>query len=256
MIEKIIYFLNMEAFQKLILAGLFCFTCTVSGQQIQTDRPNETESPNTISPDHLQVESGFSFEQEEGEKTYEIPEIVLRYGIFKNAEFRIESALSLQHDHEEESRGIKPVVIGVKYHLIDHKGIVPDISLLGRLSIPWMADHSLQEEKYSPEIRLLAQYSVAKSAHLGYNLGVHWLSDTAKAEYIYTISGDYAVTKKIKLVAEIYGLAESNHHAHNTADVAFLYVLNQKVQLDFITGSGIMHANSEKFAELGLSFKI
>lgn len=246
----------MKLLQQIIATGLFCFSYSVSAQQIQTDRPNETESPNTISAHHLQVESGFSFEQQEGEKTYEIPEIVLRYGIFKNAEFRIESAFAIDHDNKEDSRGIKPVTFGVKYHLIDHKGIVPDISLLGRVSIPWMADHSLQEQKYSPEIRLLAQYSVSKSAHLGYNLGAHWLSNTAKPEYIYTISGDYALTKKIKLVAELYGLTESHHHAQNTADVAVLYVLSKKVQLDFITGSGIMHANSEKFAELGLSFTI
>ncbi|MFD1605336.1 transporter [Flavobacterium artemisiae] len=255
MIQKI-YYLNMKLLPQIIAIGLFYFSSTVSAQQIQTDRPNETESPNTISVHHLQVESGFSFEQQEGEKAYEIPEIVLRYGIFKNAEFRIESAFTIDHDHEEDSDGIKPIIFGAKYHLIDHKGIIPDISLLGRLSIPWMADHSLQEQKYSPEIRMLAQYSLSKSAHLGYNLGVHWLSDTGRPEYIYTISGDYALTKKIKLVAEVYGLTESHHHAKNTADVAVLYVVNKKVQLDFITGSGIMHANSEKFAELGLSFKI
>ena len=255
MIKKI-YCLNLKLIQQIIATGLFCFSSSVSAQQIQTDRPNETESPNTIFTHHLQVESGFSFEKPEGEKTYEIPEILLRYGIFKNAEFRIESAFAIDHHNEEDSRGIKPVTFGVKYHLIDHKGLVPDISLLGRVSIPWMADHSLQEQKYSPEIRLLAQYSVSKSAHLGYNLGAHWLSDTAKPEYIYTISGDYALTKKIKLAAELYGVTESHHHTQNTADVAVLYVLSKKVQLDFITGSGIMHANSEKFAELGLSFKI
>jgi Putative MetA-pathway of phenol degradation len=83
-----------------------------------------------------------------------------------------------------------------------------------------------------------------------------WLPETAKPNYIYTISGDYAVTKKIKLVAEIYGFTELHHHTQNTADVALLYVLSKNVQLDFITGSGIMHTNSEKFAELGLSFKI
>lgn len=250
------YYLNMKLLPQIIAAGLYFFSYTVSAQQIQTDRPNETESPNTISAHHLQAESGFSFEEQHGKKTYEIPEVVLRYGIFKNAEFRIESAFAIDHDQEKNSQGIKPVTFGVKYHFIDHNGIIPEMSVLGRLSIPWMADHSLQEQKYSPEIRLLAQYSVSKLAHLGYNLGAHWLSDTAKPEYIYTISGDYALTNKIKLVAEIYGLSESHHHAHNTADVAVLYALSKKVQLDFITGSGIMHANSEKFAELGLSFKI
>lgn len=246
----------MKKLKKSVAIALFCVTGAVSAQQIQTDRPNETESPNTISSHHLQIESGFSFEQQDGEKSYEVPEIMLRYGLFKNAEFRIETAFKIDHNQDEDSRGIKPVVFGVKYHVIDHKGVIPDISLLGRVSIKWMADMSLQEQKYSPELRVLAQHSLSKSTHLGYNLGVHWLPDTSQPEYIYTISADHAVTKKIKLVAEVYGLTEPHHHAQNTADVALLYLLSKTTQLDFIAGSGIMHANAQKFVELGLSFKI
>lgn len=249
----------MKILKKLIVTGLFCFCCAVSAQQIQTDRPNETESPNTISPKHLQVESGFSFEQQDGGKTFEIPEIILRYGLFKNAEFRIENAFKINKEKEEEefSRGIKPVTFGFKYHFIDHKGIaIPDVSVLGRVSIKWMADHAYQEEKYSPEIRVLAQHELSKVTHLGSNFGVHWLPEALQPEYIYTLSGDHAITKKIKLVAEVYGFTQSHHHAQNTADVAVLYVLNNAVQLDFIAGSGIMHSPAQKFVELGLSFRI
>lgn len=226
-------------------------------QQMQTDRPNETESPNSVTTHHLQVENGISFEQDDNEKTYEIPEVVMRYGVFKNAEIRIESALKINHETTQNDFGISPVVIGAKYHLANHKGaLIPDIGVLARISIPWMADKGFQEEYYSPEIRLLAQHELSKVTHLGYNAGIHWLSDSAKAEYIYSVSADHSVTKKLKLFIETFGFAVSDHHARNSADTGLLYLVNKNLQLDFILGSGIMRTDANKFAELGLSFRI
>ena len=227
-----------------------------SAQQIQTDRPNETESPNVVNQHHLQAESGFSFEKEDEEKTFNVPELILRYGIFKNAELRVESAFKTTQEENKDQCGIEPVAIGFKYHLLDNKDAVPDLGIIGRVTIPWLADNAYQQQKYSPEIRLLAQHELSKSAHLGYNLGVHWLSDALESEYIYTLSADYSLSKKIKFVAETYGFAQSHHHAQNSADIALLYLVNDDFQLDFITGSGIMHSYSQKFIEIGLSFRI
>ena len=234
-----------------------CFPFMVSAQQIQTDRPNETESPNAVMKNHLQVENGFSFEKQEDEKTYEIPEIVMRYGIFKHAEIRIESALKINNDEEQHSFGIAPVTVGFKYHMLDHKGAsIPDLAILGRVSIPWMADKAFKEEYYSPEIRLLAQHELSKTTHLGYNTGVHYLPDTAQPEYIYSISADHSLTKKLKVFVETYGFAVSHRHAQNSADAGILFAVNKNLQFDFMAGTGIMHQYHNKFAELGLSFRI
>ncbi|TDP00260.1 transporter [Flavobacterium sp. 245] len=246
----------MKLLRKLIAASLFCISYSTSAQQIQTDRPNETESPNAISRHHLQVESGFTFEQDDHKKIFEVPEIVLRYGLVKNLEFRIESALKTEHEQNNDHYGIKPIVVGLKYHIADHKGAIPDIALLARTSIPWLADNAYQEPKYSPELRVLVQHELSKSSHLGYNAGVHWLPERSNPEYIYTISGDHSLTKKIKLVVEAYGFAEPDHHAKNTADAALLFLVNKNLQVDFIAGTGVMHAYSDKFAKIGLSFRI
>lgn len=244
----------MKKFRKFILLSSLIISYTSSAQQIQTDRPNETEGPSTISAHHLQVETGFSFEKQDDEKTFEVPALVMRYGLFKNAEFRLESAFKIED--EQNSQGIQPLVVGFKYHVLDHKGILPDLALLGRVSIPWLADNAYQEENYSPEIRLLAQHSLSKTTHLGYNIGIEWLADTARPEYIYTLSVDHSLNKKIKLIAEAYGFTEPHHHAQNSADVAVLYLLKNNMQLDVIAGSGIMNSPQSKFIELGFSFKI
>lgn len=248
----------MKIIRKIIVAALFCVSSVTSAQQMQTDRPNETEGPTAIAKHHLQVESGFAFKQDEGENTFEVPEIILRYGLVKNLEFRVESDFKIEKkENDQHYYGIEPVIVGFKYHILDHKkAAIPDVALLGRVSIPWLADNAYKEPKYSPELRILAQHELSKSDHLGYNLGVHWLPENAKTQYMYSVSADHSLSKKFKLVVETYGFAEPHHHAQNTADAALLFVVNNNLQLDIIAGTGIMHDYSDKFAEIGLSFRI
>ena len=241
---------------KFTLTILLCLPYFALAQQMQTDRPNETEGPNALASHHLQIENGFSFEQKNGEKTYEVPETVIRYGLFKNTEFRIESAFKILNEQDHTVLGIKPVLAGFKYHLIDHTGAVPDVGILGRISIPWLADNAYKEKNYSPEIRLLVQHELSKSSHLGYNLGIHWIPENVQPEYIYTLSADHSITKKIKLFVETYGFALPHQHTENNADTGILFVVTSNLQLDLMAGTGLMHAHSDKFAEIGLSFRI
>jgi hypothetical protein len=247
----------MNFIQRIPLFLLLLTFHYVSSQQIQTDRPNETESPSVVKTKHLQIESGISYQKDNIEKTYQTPEMVVRLGIFKNTEFRVESALKITNENHNTTTGIQPVIVGLKYHFLDHKGkLIPDLAILGRMSIPWMADNAYQEEKYSPEVRILAQNELSSKMHLGYNIGMRWLPDTSEPEYIYTLSADHSLTKKIKLVIEAYGTSVSNHHAQNSADASLLFLITNNIQADITAGSGIMHFNSEKFAAAGFSIRI
>lgn len=125
----------MKLLRKFITVSLFCISYITSAQQIQTDRPNETEDPNAFAKHHLQIESGCIFEQEDNKKIFEVPQIVLRCGLVKNLEFRVESALKTEHEQKDDHYGIEPTVVGLKYHITDHKAAIPDTALLGRPSI-------------------------------------------------------------------------------------------------------------------------
>ncbi|WP_163397340.1 transporter [Flavobacterium fluviatile] len=247
---KRFYFLHLT----LILSCIF--PSCLKAQQIQTDRPNETESPSVVPAGRLQLESGLYYQKEEGTQTVESPQAVLRYGLFRNAELRFETALQFTKQDGQSQLGIQPSAVGIKYHLLDHKGMLPDLALLSRLYIPWIADKAYKEDHYSPELQLLAQHEISSKAHVGYNAGVQWVSENLQPEYIYTLSADHALTKKIKLVVEAYGTVISHHHAQNTADAALLFILSPDVQLDLTAGTSLMHAGSQKFAAAGFSIRI
>ncbi|CAM3381370.1 transporter [Flavobacterium chungbukense] len=161
----------------------------ISSQQIQTDRPNETEGPSAVSKQMLQVESGFSFEEKDSEKRMEFPKL----HFVKNAELRLERAPQTTNEPDNPTYGFKPLSFGFKYHLADHDNTVPDAALIGRISIPWLADNLYQEPKCGPEVRLLFENELSKSSHIGYIPGIRWTAESVRPEYLHTLCRSFAL---------------------------------------------------------------
>ena len=64
--------------------ALFC-------QEISTDRPDQTESPDIVLRNHLQIETGFFYEKDNSNaraktENYNLPEVLLRYGLLNRLE--------------------------------------------------------------------------------------------------------------------------------------------------------------------------
>ena len=229
------------------------FLCTA--QKIETDRPTETESPVIVPICRLQFENGFYFEKDGADHTFNIPETTWRYGIVKDIELRIETAF-VNDKNATTVTGIQPVTLGMKVHITEEKGILPQVSLLGRIQIPWLGSKELQGNYYTPEVRLLLQNALSKSVHLGYNIGIEWNSDTSQPDYIYTLSGDLELNKKLRVFIEAYGFTPVHHKSEESADAGFIYLLNDTIQLDVSGGIGITAAAADCFGSVGISLRI
>lgn len=57
-------------------------------EPLVTDRPDFTESAETIAPGHLQIESGITRSREDATETDSVGEILLRVGLTPNLELR------------------------------------------------------------------------------------------------------------------------------------------------------------------------
>lgn len=193
---------DTQTMEKLVTLVFLLLALVTRAQDLQTDRPNETEMPTTIKPGHLQFEMGLAYEQEDGADVYEAPEIVLRYGVFKHAEVRLESDIIYNGGENGGVTGIEPLKIGAKYQLLKHHKLIPDLGILARLIVPFLADGGLREPYYGPEVRLLTQHTITKNCHIGTNLGVQWTTDGKQPEYIYTLTADHSLTQKLKCFVE------------------------------------------------------
>src|SRR5438132_1497234 len=104
-------------------------------EPIETDRPDQTETPVITPPKYFQIETGFSFEREDENTTIiSHPSILFKYGIISGLEFRLEAeVISLRSRGGNAYTGIAPLSLGFKAHLIEESGLIPYTSFLGHV---------------------------------------------------------------------------------------------------------------------------
>ena len=70
----------------LLIAGKLCFAQKVG--RMETDRPDQTESPEIVRKGWMQTEIGFNIEKDNKLTTLVHPTILWKYGLSKRFEFR------------------------------------------------------------------------------------------------------------------------------------------------------------------------
>ncbi len=67
------------------------FNCAIAQEdKIETDRPDETESPNIVAKKWLQFEGGFTSQKnDESNREYLLPTLLTKYGLSKRIELRL-----------------------------------------------------------------------------------------------------------------------------------------------------------------------
>ena len=84
-------------------------------EPIQTDRPDQTETPYLVPKKMFQVENGFSFQKNNANsKTLTLPSSLWKYGVNDNFELRLITEFVLEKFGSETTSGLNPILIGCK----------------------------------------------------------------------------------------------------------------------------------------------
>jgi hypothetical protein len=249
---------------KKISVVLFLFFAVVAKaqeDQIDTDRPDQTETPSIVSQGHFQMENGFTHKHEVSDNVerFELPSSLWKFGLVKNLELRIITTLLYENGPQEDITGLEPIIIGVKQKICDERGIVPKTSVISQVSIPDLASAGLKTVHLGPEVRLLMQNTISKNIDLSYNMGVQWDGEDTRPQYNYTFSPSFDIDKMLKAYIESYGFIKVGRHPENWIDGGFMLLLSNDVQLDIAGGYEISNHTGNKhgtFESIGFSFRI
>ena len=260
----------MKQYFHIILTILICstvfFICDSSAQeiQIQTDRPDQSESPVVIPVNHFQIESGIVFEKDTEDglttKSLSYPSLLLRYGVFKNFELRL--GMENVHTSSEinglqvNSYGIKPVNIGFKVNVCGEKGLRPDAGIVINWDLPKIASDDYKEYNLSTSINLVFNNSLSDNLSAGYNLGFSWDGETAEATYFYTLSFGYELTKHLSCFLEGYGFIPEQTQADHRLDFGMSLIALNNLSFDASAGFGITKNAPDFFVNGGVSIRI
>jgi hypothetical protein len=224
---------------------------------IQTDRPDQTETPALTPLKMLQVETGFSYEKTaEVESNFVIPSVLWKYGISENFEVRMITEFSSLKTNSITESGINPVMIGFKTKLIEENGIIPQTSFIGHLALPNLSSTKFKLDYLAPQFRFAMQHTLSEKMSLSYNLGSEWDGFIAEATFIYSLATCYSITEKIGSYVEIFGFAPQNQKSNHNFDGGFTYLVSNNAMIDVSGGIGLTENAPKYYFALGFSFRI
>ena len=139
--------------EHIIPALIFLFILSferVNAQNIiQTDRPDQTETPFTVPAGYFQAESGFTYEKISKDFTsITHPSVLWKYGVSKNFEFRLITELVSEKNNIKTVTGFALVLVGFKINIVEEKGILPMTSFIGHITIPKLASPDFKVNYY------------------------------------------------------------------------------------------------------------
>lgn len=256
--SKTIYILSM--FIRLIYIFLLSAAATSAYAQkadpIQTDRPDQTECPFIVPKKHFQAETGFAYEKiNKLSSSVMLPSCLFKYGISERTELRLITEIERQEYYNKVNTGLNPVTIGFKTNILQEKGIIPNTSFIGHLTLPTIASCKNKSIYYAPSFRFTMQHTLNSKLSLAYNLGAEWDGETPEPTFIYTLTTGFSINDKIGSFIEIYGFAPQKSSADHRLDAGFTFLLTDNILFDIAGGIGLSPDSPTYFLGTGFSFR-
>ena len=246
--------------------------------QIETDRPDFTESPNIV-----QIETGFVWEKdfvfnqspfgkysrEYNNFTYN--STLFRYGLSEKIELRaniqynslqfvelknLTGFLDAEFIGDSVVEGINTSFIGFKTNLFKNERM--SIGFLGHLYIPDLATGDFTRsvgQRVAPEFLIPATVNLTEKWGISGQFGMTWDGFSHNPTYNYNIGLGFGISDKFGTYLEAVSFFSPNQEVI-FLNGGFTYLVSENFQLDLTGGYGLTDDALEYFLSTGLSYRI
>lgn len=245
---------------------LFSPVCAMAGElrDLATDRPDKTESPQTVDAGHAQIELDFAtygHDRSDAERTEQIDilPINLKYGVAANADLQLIMAPYVHQRVTDEATGARTAVGGfgdmtvrLKYNLWGNDGGKTAMALMPFVTLP-TAKTGLGAD--GVEFGLIAPLSVklSEQVDLAMMTEVDALREDGHyhAGIINSASLGFHLTKRLGLYTELY--TEHDRDWIVTGDTGLTYAVGENSQFDLGANIGLTDAADDISLFVGFS---
>lgn len=218
-----------------------------------SDRPDVSESAETVEAGRWQLEAGYGYSRDGGEAAHEIGQALLRVGLAEGWELRL--GFGSWVDAGRAADGWDGGSVGVKVRLLDNWQLRPDLALLVGAATPF-GDDAIADDAWQPEVKLALAWELADRVGLGVNAG--WArpgsGDGRFDQAQWSAALGYAVTERLGVFGEYFGTSaeERGGSAAHAVDGGVTWLLTPDLQLDAWAGAGLSDAAPEWSAGTGI----
>jgi hypothetical protein len=238
-------------------------------EDMETDRPNVTESPYTMEAGHFQYEADiFNFEKlrtdESVQRTWLINQANLKLGLFKNTALQLkiqsyghQSSTDLASGEKQTGSGFGDMTLRIKQNLYGNYNGSFSIAVMPYVKFPtnrYSDNKSYEEGLMVPMVLKLPQdWKIGMMVE-----GDRLKDDDAEAmhsELLQSLTVSHVFFKKLEVFGESYYTYNfKDHHILNFVDAALEYEIVRDVKVDVGMNYGLQH-DAQKNYFAGIAFR-
>lgn len=253
---------------KILFFAISFLSIAVFAQQkeIESDRPDLSESASSVEPGYFQIETGFEIRNSTDEinnidlnsRELSLLSTLIRYGIYDGIELRLEAGYLVQKISPLQSgdlEGINDLSFGTKIELVQDNSGLPDAAILIHFDLP-LGNENFKPEKVEPELILALEHALSERFDMAYNFGGNWDSENEKIIFFYAAAVETPLTDKLGAFAEFFGEAASGISFTKNIDAGLTYLIENNFQADISAGINFNQPENNWFWGLGISFRL
>lgn len=219
--------------------------------------PDETEETKLIDKGQWQLETAILFNGYEQNNTSVIGQALLRYGLADKAELRIIAEDGKNRDQymEETVQSTSPLALGTKVSLVkDHK-VLPDITLVAYVKLPFTSRTAEQKKYWSPILLAAFQNKFGEKWTLEYNAGLQQEAFSADWYWLANVSLHYKIADPLEVFTEYFAQYRAGEDPQNNLGGGIAYQLGQHIELYAAGGRTVNYQPYNYFASTGIAFR-
>ena len=223
--------------------------------EMLVDRPGIAEATYTVPKGIYQFEVGFEYHRQAQNSTYYYPEVLMRTGILKNTELRLQLRQIANQEQGQTHSGLSPLRLGIKTKLKKQNKYFPEISVIADAIIPFY-DHPQPARSVGPELIFLFENDFYPNTSINYNIGLVWDPDLNQDVFTGSFCYNYLPTEKIGLFVEYFSfVTDANWPGEQGADLGITYLIHRNAQIDLSGGYSRIRNEDNFFMSSGISFR-
>ncbi|MBJ6118974.1 transporter [Pontibacter sp. BT310] len=233
---------------------------TTSVPDLETDRPDQTESASVVPRKSIQIEAGLYFQKDKAGATdikyVAHPSALMRFGVLSWLELRAEGTyqtVTIEEESRKKLNGFGPLTVGAKAKLWDENGLRPQTALMTMFDLP-VGHNAFAPANPEVNLRLLFKNSLSEKVDLSYNLAYGW--EDGEAVKSYTVSLATELSDKIGVFGEVFGDKTNGEKATHSFDAGFTVLVLPNLQVDLAAGTAISSSSPEYFVTTGFSVRL
>lgn len=233
-------------------------------EPLVTDRPDATESPETVGRGRFQLETGYTFASFGEVDVHSVGEFLVRIGVLhENVELRLGfNSYTLVRGGESNGNGLQNFAIGAKFRLLSGGGVGharPTVALLVGTTIPTASD-GVEARTARPDARIAAAWDLSEVVSVSTNMA--WSSvkedelDQRHDVWGFTLALGYGLSERWGAYLEYFGVYPTGERdPENFLNTGLTYLINNDLQLDGRVGYGLDGRSDDFFVGLGTAIR-